>query len=423
MDRGSRALGLILLLGLLIRLGYAFSVPEPTLLVFDGLDYRDIAANIAAGRGFSISTYRWFEPVPPDAPAHHPDFYRPPLLPLIGAGYFFLPGPWLFYARLSTAVLGTLAILLVYGVGRRLFGSRSALAAAACMAIYPYAIVYSGRWSTENLALVTLWGALFLWFRGSAETRWHYVLSGVLLGAASLTRPNLFPLALAGVVVSWWRLGVRSAVWVAVGLILVSSPWMVRNASHTQIPNPVTFFGPYNMWLGMNDGIYEMYRHPASPEFRAQRGRLYEELTKERVRQLEEQGTFDVREVNRCWLREYLGYVRAEPARAAYILGSRCLHSFRPWTTPAMVSRKVFLLSISSLVPLLLLGIYALATDPRSRDPLLLSMLLTSFATSLLFTFQLRLRFPVFDPMVVLFGAHGLVLCMSRYRRSRFGHR
>jgi 4-amino-4-deoxy-L-arabinose transferase-like glycosyltransferase len=455
-SRRSRILALVIAAGFALRLVYSLSVPETRFLVFDGRDYRDIAWNLAAGHGFSISFYRWFEPVPPEVRAktareertptgsimagttetgprgtapveaeppgidgRHPDLYRPPLLPLLGAALSFLPGPWLLYARFMSALLGALAILLVFGVARHLFGDRSALLAATVMAVYPYAIVYSGRWSTENLALVTLWGGLLVWLSRPFGVRRSLLASGVLLAAAGLTRPNLLPLALVVLVISWWRLGLRPALLAALGIALALSPWMARNAIRTGVPNPTTFFGPYNMWLGMNDAAFRMYENPSSPEFRAQKSRLYEELSREKVGELEARGIFDVHRIDRFWWDEFLKYVREHPRRAAAILGHRALHFFRPWISPAMVSSGFFWISVLAQLPLLVLAIVSLAIDRRAREPLLLWMVAVCFLFSLPFVFQHRLRFPVYDPLLVILGAHGAFLLTSRYLGRR----
>ena len=87
-------LPVILLLGFGIRLVVSFGfTPSQTFMATDGADYAAISKNLAEGRGYSASSYRWFEPSPAGAVGLHPDVYRPPLLPFLGAALYRLPVP------------------------------------------------------------------------------------------------------------------------------------------------------------------------------------------------------------------------------------------------------------------------------------------------------------------------------------------
>jgi hypothetical protein len=97
-----------LLLGLLlaaaIRLAFLIVTSNQEFLAIDGRNYQDISSNLAAGKGYSISFYPWFEPEPAGAfSPRHPDFFRPPLLPIIEATLYKLPGPWLLRAGPNSA--------------------------------------------------------------------------------------------------------------------------------------------------------------------------------------------------------------------------------------------------------------------------------------------------------------------------------
>lgn len=404
---------------LLLRLVLSFSISERSLLSIDGVDYRNIAENIAQGYGYSSSYYRWFEPVPPDSLEHHPDLARPPLLPVLGAATMRLPGSYMVYARLTPALLGALSVLLVYGVGAALFGRRSGLLASVVMAVYPYAVYYSARWSTENLALVFLWTAVWLWLRRTSRPSRSALLMGAALGFAGLARPNMLLVAGAVVVLSFARLGVRRAVLVVTGLLVILTPWAARNYSVTGVPNPATYFGPYNMWLGMNDPIYEMYRHPASPDFTVETDRLYSVYSAGLVKELEERGIYEIRDVNRFWLARYADYWRAHPGRALRIQVSRLAHYFRPIPMPGSSNAKEIVVSALSVFPLMGLSLLALLKDRRSRRGIFGAIVLGSILASLPFTFSLRFRYPVLDPLLVILGGHGAYLLAQRWSWSR----
>lgn len=408
---------LILAGALAVRLVLALSASESSLLSIDGGDYRDISENLVRGDGFSISYYRWFEPVPPDHPALHADLCRPPLLPFLGAACAWFPGSWLLAVRLTAAVLGTLAVLVVYGVGTALFGKTSGTVAALFMAVYPYSLYYSSRWSTESLALVLLWAGVWFWVRSRTKSTGAMVLVGAALGLAGLARPNMLLIAAAVVLLALVRLGPKRSLAMVAAMVIVLAPWAIRNASVAGVPTPATFFGPYDMWLGMNDAMYEMYRHPFSKEFNLQVDRAYE-LSDRHVAALEAAGRFSIDDANRYWISESFRFLREHPDRAAFILASRALHYFQPVPTPAAASRTEVAVSALSVLPLMFLSLVSLSWDVRSRRRILSAVLAAGFLGSLPFIFCLRFRYPVLDPLLIILGAHGMVMVVRRAFRS-----
>ncbi len=112
-----RLLILVVVAAALLRAAWSVTVSPAAFLEIDGADYRDIAQNLSAGRGYAVSAPRWFEPAALLPPGPHPDFARPPLLPVLGAALFRLPGAWEAWARALMVALGTLAVWLVFRAG------------------------------------------------------------------------------------------------------------------------------------------------------------------------------------------------------------------------------------------------------------------------------------------------------------------
>jgi hypothetical protein len=418
----------ILLLAAAARAALVAATSTEAFLEHDGRDYMDIAHSLAHGHGFSASSYRWFEPAPDPAPAYHPDFYRPPLLPLLGAGLYWLPGPWLFWARIGSVVLGTLLVWVVYLVAQRLFSRRTTLIAGTLFAIHPFAAYYSARWSTETLfALLLLTGVWALLRSRPEPSLRNPCVAGFALGFSCLARPNgIVP----AVVLVGWRIVVatrgrrlRIATALIGCMLLVLSPWAARNLRLTGIPNPLTFVGPYNLWLGTNDRIYDMYRAGDPAEFSQSIEALYQIDSKARIRELEKRGIFDVKRCNRYWLDELRTYVRSEPRRTLYILLERTLHYWRIAPQRAAVPAHIYWTSTLTMGPLALLALVALVMDRRARSFPLVASPLVGFLASLPFAFHLRLRYPVFDPYLVLMAAAGLdqmlFLLHARGQRAR----
>ena len=74
-----------------------------------------------------------------------------------------------FVLRLPAAVAGTLTVVAVYLVGRRLFGSRGALIAALLTAVMAYAVWYSQE--ARNYSLFMLFTTMQIYFAFNAVTR------------------------------------------------------------------------------------------------------------------------------------------------------------------------------------------------------------------------------------------------------------
>jgi 4-amino-4-deoxy-L-arabinose transferase-like glycosyltransferase len=227
---GLAALAAILLLGLGLRTVEAWDGRAP---VYDAQGYATIAASLERGDGFDLG---------PGAtqPASN---YSPGVPLLVGGLYAVTGGVNERLARLALALIGTLAVLFAYLIGRRLSGPLAGLIGAGAVAIYPALLEYQGMLMGEPLAATLLSGAVLamLWAASSGEdprpSFFRWVLPGVLLGALALVRPEYIAIALPIAVVilarrGWdgWRVGLGQALVLLVGLVLVVAPWTVRNA-------------------------------------------------------------------------------------------------------------------------------------------------------------------------------------------------
>lgn len=163
-----------------------------------------------------------------------------PGAPLLYAGLYYVTGGARDgAARLLQALLGTLAILVVYLLGRRINCRPTGLLAAGAVAIYPPFIHSTGAVLSEPPAILTLPAAIlaFLW---AAERRgtWEWAVPGLLLGITALIRPEYLAVAFAlGAVVLAlrWREGGAGRGFAAVAVLVAALavplvPWVVRNA-------------------------------------------------------------------------------------------------------------------------------------------------------------------------------------------------
>jgi 4-amino-4-deoxy-L-arabinose transferase-like glycosyltransferase len=227
---GLAALVAILLLGLGLR-GYEAWDGRPP--VYDAQGYADIATELERGNGFGLGPG-----------ATQPATNYSPGLPLFAGGLYALSGGvHERLARLVLALLGTLAVLFSYLIGRRLAGPMAGLVAAGAVAIYPALLEYQGMLMSEPLAATLLSGAVLamLWAAGTEGFRpagpaGGWLAPGLLLGALALVRPEYLAISFPIAVVVFarrgrdeWRAGLAQALIMLAGLAIVVVPWTVRN--------------------------------------------------------------------------------------------------------------------------------------------------------------------------------------------------
>ncbi len=284
----------------------------------DMFQYDMLARSILAGNG-----YRWY--AEPDLALIQPYIqldlssisydprgvetsFRPPLYPAFLALIYALSGlPHRFAAaRLAQAVLGALLAPMTYALGRRYgLGEKGARWAALAVAAYPILLAYPLALVTENLFFpLVLVSALALLRADETNRARHWLLAGLLLGLATLTRSVIFLFALMAV--AWagfsgrgWRAGWRNGLLVLAGVLALTLPWAARNTRlHGRLMFVESSLG-YQMYLGY---------HPAST------------------------GTFDAAiasdlltivddaDRNEQGLRAVADFIRADPTRVPYLM-------------------------------------------------------------------------------------------------------
>ena len=233
--------------------------------------------------------------------ANYPIFH-PPLYPYFLAGVNALLGT-LTAIKVVQALFGSLIVPAVFRIARRVFGFRTAVAAAALAAFYPELIWYSAHFWCETLFLALLWWGIERVIAADevSSTRMAAV-AGVLFGLAVLTRETvLYLLPLAALWLARPRAGRRLALastLMAVALAVVL-PWTVRNWIQFEAFIPVSTGGGLNLYQGnapvsrgevyneyyANEGKVEQYRWARSAGINAilsrQPGWIFEKIRDE----------------------------------------------------------------------------------------------------------------------------------------------
>jgi 4-amino-4-deoxy-L-arabinose transferase-like glycosyltransferase len=193
---------------------------------------------------------RFFEdPAMPGMPAAD----HPPLTALVLTPLSVLPGPSVLPHRLTMAVIGTLAVVVIGYLGRHVGGDRVGLVAAGLAAVYPNLWLNDGVIMSESLAVLATAVILLTIYRfAELPTIRRAVEVGVACGVAVLARGELalfLPIVLLPVAL-WARslsIGERAARFgLAVAIaIAVLVPWTAFNL--VRFEKPVA--------LATNDGL------------------------------------------------------------------------------------------------------------------------------------------------------------------------
>ena len=257
---------LILTLAFVARLGY--------MAMFGGLDqeihdsmsdqkiYLDLASNMAAGKGFVVSTDIWV------AVPGQPTSIMPPLYPVFLAGVFSYVGQNFILVRLIQALLSLIVVACGYWLGYGLFGRATGILSGVLLALYPASVMYVRPLMSEALfyPLVMLLALLTwrLWW-GNARMARH-LLWGIVAGLAILTRTEaaLLVALVAAFLILRKLFHSQSSSWgkfalMAVMMLAVLAPYAAYNA---QAHGRISFFPNARWKLWDHTWWSEMRTHP-----------------------------------------------------------------------------------------------------------------------------------------------------------------
>jgi len=139
--------------------------------------------------------------------------------------------------RVLNVLLSLALLVLVWANGRKLFGPRVGLAAAAVLAIHPNYVTFPVYLLSENLYNVTVAGGVLLALHSLGARTACALAAGCVLGLGTLTREMLawfvpcLAVLLAILDRSEPKRALRGAVALVLGAALVVLPWTARNAS------------------------------------------------------------------------------------------------------------------------------------------------------------------------------------------------
>jgi len=245
-------------------------------------------------------------------------FSRPPLYPLFLATVYSLFGHSAAAVAWIQFAIGLAALVPAYRLGERWFGERAALAGVWIGACYPLRIFFEAETLDVTLFTFLFLAAIWnLWQALEEGVMARVFLSGLLFGAAALTRPNVLlalPLIAAGAAfafrVGWKRLPGLGAVG-ALGVALAIAPAAVHNWRAEGAFIPVAANGGVNFFLGNERGATGLT--PVPPGLR------WEQTV---VRPLRA-GQFSLSGQDRWWYARAADEIRAAPGHWVRLLGTK----------------------------------------------------------------------------------------------------
>jgi 4-amino-4-deoxy-L-arabinose transferase-like glycosyltransferase len=266
----------IFLLALILRLAPVIALRTMGIGLDDMFQYDMLARSIVAGNGYRWYAYEDLQLLEPyvdfdlssvdyDPVRGVPTSFRAPLYPAFLALVYWIAGTGasrFFAARLAQTLLGAALAPLTWAAARALLPGdsveagrrrdRAAAAAAWVAACYPLIILYPFGLGTENLFFpLALLSLLFLLKAAEKPSPVNFLLSGLFLGLAALTRSIILPFAGLALLWIWFTLKQRKgAVAAALVFLAVVAPWVVRNSLlHHKLTSIETSMG-YNLYLG-----------------------------------------------------------------------------------------------------------------------------------------------------------------------------
>jgi 4-amino-4-deoxy-L-arabinose transferase-like glycosyltransferase len=215
----ARKFTFIFLLSFIVQLTYLglnpLSKPRGDAVIYDTVGF-----NIASGKGFSI------DGVNPTT------LY--PVYPIVLSIIYIIFGHNYFIVQLFLTLFLALTCGFIYLLGKAVFNEKMGLIAAIFISLYPPFFCLSRIMYAEPLFIGLLYTLiLLLIFFIKINKPLIIFISGILLGAAILTKPQVIFLPVVITIFLLWLLGFKRALRYllifGIGILLCMGPWMMRN--------------------------------------------------------------------------------------------------------------------------------------------------------------------------------------------------
>lgn len=401
--RPGSVLACILLAGLVARLAvavYLGGVANPVSGAHDQYSYDVLAWRVAQGHGFSFPQL-WYPFTQPDEPTAHWSF----LYTLYLAAVYLVAGHHPLLARLIQVALSLVMLLLIYRLGRRLFGEWAGLAGAALAACYAYFIFFAAALMTQTFYIIAVLASLAVALElAERPTRRGWLMLGLVLGVGVLLRQTLLLFAPLLLLWAWWKgraagrfASLAGPLLAAVVVALCIAPFTLRN------------YLVYNDFLLLNsNGGYWLYSSNHPDQGTSFDGSFAAPLSDD-MKGLSEPA------LDRALYAEGIRFIVEEPARYVQLTLSRFQSQF--WLLPSaqssLLSNLGRMLSFPIYIPFMLYGLWLSRRTWRASLPLYLYVAFDTVFCLLTWATP-RYRLPS-DAVMMVFAGLAVATLVQRY--------
>lgn len=349
------------------------------------------------------------------------DLFRPPLYPAFVAGVFYFGGVGRVAIGIAQALVGTVSMALVYRLTLDRFSRKGvALVAALFCALYVEFVTLTRLYLTETLFVAFALGAFLVLERALHSSRGRTaLLAGALWVLAALTREVVIHFVLI-VIPVWfvlavgWRRASKVVIPFLIGVVLVLTPWIVRNYV---LEGRFILIGNSGEFTLLRDNVrVERRAVPPTDKSLSLKQQMRRELravpAAERGRYVTGRLVEVVSRYPAQWLQQHAIEVRQFWGRVS--MDSRIVNLSFGNTLPEQGLRLILAYSPLLLMLLAVIGIFA----SRDNAPKLLYVLfvLYTLAVSFLTHYQGRFRVPMIA-LALPYAAFGLYAMVTTIQK------
>jgi 4-amino-4-deoxy-L-arabinose transferase-like glycosyltransferase len=421
----TQALGLFLL-ALGIRLAFVLTLEE-RLYWPDEIDFDNVAISLISGHGYQSDAFR-----------------GNPILPFLLAGSYKVFGHSYIPPRIIQSFIGSLTVLIMFILARRLHGPRVALLTGLGLVFFPSLVYTAGVFYVDCLFtfLIALTVYLLSVTPPSGEFRRIGLigLSGIALGITVLCRPIFFayvPFAVLLILFRYgenWRRRVAYVLVLAAMAFMTIIPWTVRNyAMYDRLLLVSTGTGLF-LWRGNNEltrgDTDDRYLDPGAGQVWLSRLQSLPPSQRQQLSQKYDLVRRDLQRLDNIDKDTYLqklamSFIIENPARSIALFFQKIQTLYTPFTHVRPEHANIFndlqrLSFLAIFFPTLVLSVIGFLhglSSWREHLPLFLAVLSVSFAYALT-TAAARFRIPI-EPFLILYAAQGAVLVWAAIRTAQ----
>jgi len=363
----------------------------------DAQSYLSIAKSIHEGKGFQLDG--------------EPTARRPPLYPAWIA-FFLKFSTFPLGVQIGDAWLGAISCLLLYGIGKELFGGKIGLISAGVLAIDYISIRQIVSIMSETLFLVFLLACFyFLILSFKKKESFLFFLAGIFGGMSLLTREVLilyFPLLILWILFLGGSVPKKRIQWTIfflLGLALAVGPWMVRNSVLYHHPVLITTTAGHTFYIannpmtsgGRTGGDWEWEKDsflPNDPNLETYKPPADAKLFKQGFE-----------------------FIAQNPKKVMKLAVKKIINTWRPYQTDsALPVRWITAVPYILIVFFAIIGIVKSAGQWRELMPVYLLIAYVFLLHAVLIA-EIRYRYPAM-PFLMLFAAFGIMSIIEKNKKT-----